>query len=213
MNALDALIVAYNGISVLRQQTQPGDVIQVQITNGGLRPNIIHAYSSGLFVVRSASQARLDALKSRVIACLEAGATATGATLNLTPVGNAYLDHVPNHALGRTYRRFFNRLGGSIPDAKVDELTGVTQASTDQGNISHAMPSLHPNFWIRSEDTAGRQLGGPHTPDFEKATRTEEAHGMAMRVGKGLAATALEVLGSPELLAEVKHEFDTSSLI
>lgn len=195
-------------MSVLRQQTQAGDIVQAQITNGGLRPNIIHAYSSGLFVVRSASKVRLDALKTRVIACLEAGATATGATLKLTPVGNSYQDHVPNHALGRVYRRLFNRLEGDI-----DEHTAVTQASTDQGNISHAMPSLHPNFWIRSEDEDGRQLGGPHTPDFEKAARTEEAHRLAMRVGKAMAATAVEVLGSAELLGEVKHEFDCSSLI
>lgn len=205
---MDALVIAYNAVSVLRQQTQPGDIIQAQITNGGLRPNIIHAYCSGLFVVRSASKARLDALKTRVAACFEAGATATAATLKVSSVGNSYQDHVPNHALGRVYRRAFNRLGGQI-----DELTAVTQASTDQGNISHAMPSLHPNFWIRSEDEAGRQLGGPHTPDFEKAARTEEAHALAMRVGKALAATAVEVLVSSELLGEIKHEFDSSSLI
>ena len=206
-------MIAYNAVSALRQQTQRGDIIQAQITNGGLRPNIIHAYSSGLFVVRSASKARLEALKTRAIACFEAGATATGATLKLTPVGCHYQDHVPNHALGRVYRRVFNRLGGQIPEGRVDELIAVTQASTDQGNISHAMPSLHPNFWIRSEDEAGRQLGGPHTPDFEKAARTEEAHELAMRVGKALAATAVEVVVSAELLGEIKHEFESSSLI
>ena len=85
INALDALITAYNAVSVLRQQTQPGDIIQSQIINGGLKPNIIHAYSSGQFVVRSATKARLDALKVRVIQCLTAGAVATGARLNITP--------------------------------------------------------------------------------------------------------------------------------
>jgi metal-dependent amidase/aminoacylase/carboxypeptidase family protein len=90
INALDALITAYNAVAVLRQQTQPGDVIECQIINGGLRPNIIHAYSSGQFVVRSATKARLDALKIRVIQCLTAGAVATGAKLNITP--SKYLD-------------------------------------------------------------------------------------------------------------------------
>lgn len=46
----------------------------------------------------------------------------------------------------------------------------VTQASTDQGNVSHALPSLHTNFWIESKD------GGPHTADFEKAARSEDAY-------------------------------------
>ncbi|KAM0719756.1 hypothetical protein Q7P37_003889 [Cladosporium fusiforme] len=208
INALDALVTAYNAISVLRQQTQPGDIIQCQIINGGLRPNIVHAYSSGQFVVRSATKARLDALHARVIHCLEGAATATGARLNITPSKYAYQDHVPNHALGRVYRRAFNDLGGHIPRGGVEEFTAVTQASTDQGNVSHALPSLHTNFWIRSEDAEGGQLGGPHTPDFERAARTEESHDRAMRVGKALAATAVEVLTCPTLLAEIKREFD-----
>jgi len=206
INALDALITAYNAISVLRQQTQPGDIIQGQITNGGLRPNIIHAYSAGRFVVRSSSRARLDALKKRVYACFEAGATATGATVKLTP-GGSYDDHTPNRVLGRSYRHFLNRLGADIPQGDIDILEAATMASTDQGDISYAMPSLHPSFWIRSENGSGKQLGGPHTPDFEKAARTEESHGLAMRAGKALAATAADVLTRPGLLEEVKKEF------
>ena len=207
INALDALITAYNAISVLRQQTQPGDIIQGQITNGGLRPNIIHAYAAGRFVVRSSSKARLEALKKRVAKCFEAGSTATGAELKLTPT-MSYDDHMPNHALGRSYRHFFNRLGGKIPTPKLDIINAATQASTDQGNISYAMPSLHPNFWIRSEDKDGKQLGGPHTPNFEKAARTEESHQLAKRAAKALAAVAVDVLTRPGLLDEVKREFD-----
>ncbi|KXT01538.1 hypothetical protein AC578_4549 [Pseudocercospora eumusae] len=206
INALDALITAYNAISVLRQQTQPGDIIQANITNGGLRPNIIHAYASGMFVVRSANRARLDALKKRVFACFDAGATATGAELKLTPKG-AYDDHMPNHTIAARYREAFNRLGGSIPSGDIDYLTGSTMASTDQGNISYVYPSISPNFWIRSEDEHGKQLGGPHTPDFEKAARTEENHRMALRVAKALSATAVDMLTRPELLDEAKREF------
>ncbi|KAK1086890.1 hypothetical protein LTR48_003106 [Friedmanniomyces endolithicus] len=207
INALDALITAYNAISVLRQQTQPGDIIQGMITNGGLRPNIIHAYSAGRFVVRSSSRARVEALKKRVFACFEAGAMATGAELKLTP-GGSYADLVPNHALGRSYRKYFNCLGGDIVEGDLDILRSSTSASTDQGDISYAIPSIQPSCWIRSEDHSGRQLGGPHTSDFEKAARTEEAHGLAMRVAKALAATAVDTLTRPELLAEVRREFD-----
>ncbi|KAK4634667.1 Peptidase M20 domain-containing protein 2 [Fulvia fulva] len=141
INALDALITAYNAISVLRQQTQPGDIIQGHITNGGLRPNIIHAYSAGMFVVRSRDRSRLEALKSRVLKCFDAGAIATGATVKVTPK-SAYDDHMPNQALG-----------GDIPPP---ELAGSTMASTDQGNVSYHMPSISPNFWIRSESEDGQ---------------------------------------------------------
>lgn len=207
INALDALITAYNGISVLRQQTQPGDIIQGMITNGGLRPNIIHAYASGTFVVRSETKARLAALKKRVLACFEAGATATGATLKITE-GSSYDDHMPNRVLARSYRHAFNRLGGEIPTAELDYIVGRTQASTDQGNISYAMPSISPSFWIRSEDKNGEQLGGPHSPDFEKAARTEESHKLAKRAAKALAGVAVDIFTTPGLLGEAKKEFD-----
>ena len=168
INALDALITAYNAVSVLRQQTQPGDIIQSQITNGGLKPNIIHAYSSGQFVVRSATKARLDALHARVLPCFSAGATATGAKLKVTPFRYSYQDHVPNNVLAATYRKHSTALGGQIPE----NYTQVTQASTDQGNVSHVLPSLHTNFWIPSEEGEG---GGPHTPDFAKSARSEQS--------------------------------------
>ena len=207
INALDALITAYNAISVLRQQTQPGDIIQGMITNGGLRPNIIHAYASGKFVVRSNTKARVAALKKRVFACFEAGATATGATLKITE-GTPYDDHMPNRVLGRSFRHAFNRLDGDIPTPELDYIVGRTQASTDQGNISYAMPSISPSFWIRSENKDGAQLGGPHTPDFEKAARTEESHELAKRAAKALASVAIDVFTTPGLLKEAKKEFD-----
>lgn len=178
-----------------------------QIVNGGLRPNIIHAYASGRFVVRSKSKARLAALITRVLACFDAGATATGATVKIT-WKMSYADHVPNRVLGQAYRDSFNRLGGDIKIPELDSIDGVTQASTDQGNISYAMPSLSPNVWIRSESQDGEQLGGPHTPGFEKAAGTEESHRMALRAAKALAATALGVVTSPDMLAEAKREFE-----
>ncbi|GAB7349262.1 hypothetical protein MBLNU459_g8413t2 [Dothideomycetes sp. NU459] len=213
INALDALIIAYNAISVLRQQTQPGDIIQGNITNGGAKPNIIHAYAAGTFVVRSTDLARMTALKHRVYACFRSGAQATGATLVLTPNGS-YADHVPNRALGATYRSHFNHLGGAIGEPDLELINAATMASTDQGNISYAVPSLSPGFWIRSLDGDGedeerqRQGGGPHTPDFERAAGTSDAFSLALRVAKGLAATAVDVLTNKALLADVKREFD-----
>ena len=120
----------------------------------------------------------------------------------------SYDDHMPNHALGRSYRHSFNRLGGEIVREDLDIINAATQASTDQGNISYAIPSLHTNFWLRSEDEDGNQLGGPHTPDFEKAARTEESHELAKRAAKGLAATGVDVLSREGLLDEVKREFE-----
>ncbi|KAH7039512.1 hypothetical protein B0J12DRAFT_580252 [Macrophomina phaseolina] len=203
INALDALITAYTSLSVLRQQTEPGDVIQGAITHGGLRPNIIHAYAAGTFVVRAPTLARCAALFDRARACFEAGALGTGAKLRITDTG-AYADHVPNRALAALYRTHFNALGGAIPIPEVDEVAGATMASTDQGDVSHALPSLSAGFWVRP----GEQGNGPHSPDFAGAAGTREAFGLGLRCGKGLAGTAAEVLGRKGLVEEVWREWE-----
>ncbi|KAK3938554.1 hypothetical protein QBC46DRAFT_343462 [Diplogelasinospora grovesii] len=205
INALDALVTAYNAISVLRQQTMPGDVIQGYITDGGVAPNIIHAYAAGIFVARSATQSRLKELRAQVGACFAAGAQATGAELEVTQLG-AYADHVPNRALGARYAGYFNALDPPylIPsDQDVDEIRGTTMASTDQGDVSYAMPSLSPAFSI----TPGPNNSGPHNPGFAETAGTRESFDKCLRVGKALAGTAVDVLTQKGLLEEVKREW------
>ncbi|KXH37456.1 amidohydrolase [Colletotrichum simmondsii] len=212
INALDALVVAYTSISVLRQQTRPGDVIQCNISHGGARPNIIHAYAAANFVVRSDTQPRLSELLKKVQRCFAAGAEATGATFKVTFTG-AYKDHVPNRVLGRSYTRYFNALLGSggdgdggdndapIPtDEDVDEIRGRTMASTDQGDISYAMPSLSVGFAI----PPGKGGQGPHNPEFAEAAGTRVAFERSLRVGKGLAGVAVDVLTKEGMVDEVK---------
>lgn len=199
INALDALIIAYNGLSVLRQQTMPGDIIQGHITDGGIAPNIIHAYAAGIFVVRALSKSRLEILKQKVDKCFEAGAGASGATLKMT-ILMGYDDHVPNKALGSVCRTAMNQLGENVPTAELDLIRGATQASTDQGNISYAMPSLSLGFQIESEE-------GPHNPGFAKAARKRGAHDAALKAGKALAVTGLMTLVDEELLKAAKEEF------
>ncbi|KAF2715498.1 hypothetical protein K504DRAFT_457656 [Pleomassaria siparia CBS 279.74] len=205
INALDALVMAYNGLSVLRQQTMPGDIIQGHITDGGLVPNIIHAYAAGNFVVRANTASRLQELRYKVEACFRAGAEATGARLEITQ-GMAYADHVPNRVLGASYTQFWNSLSppSLIPiDQDMDLILGRVSASTDQGNVSHALPSLSTSFAI----TPGPEGGRNHTPDFEKAAGTKDAFERCLRVGKALAGVAVDVLTVPGLLDEVKEQW------
>ncbi|KXJ92113.1 hypothetical protein Micbo1qcDRAFT_233429 [Microdochium bolleyi] len=202
INALDALITAYTALSVLRQQTMPGDVIQGNISDGGLRPNIIHAFAAGNFVVRADSRARLRELKKKVDGCFQAGAAASGATLKMA-TSMSYADHVPNRVLAHSYRRYFNALSPpmQIPeDDEVDDMRGKTNASSDQGDISYAMPSLNVGFSI----PAGPEGNGPHSPDFAGAAGTRVAFERALRAGKALAGTATDILTVDGLLATVK---------
>lgn len=91
-------------------------------------------------------------------------------------------------------------LGGNILPPVLDIIRGATQASTDEGNVSYAMPSLSLGLRIESEE-------GPHNPGFAKAARTREAHVAALRAAKALAVTGLEILTHEKLLYKAKREF------
>lgn len=203
INALDALVIAYNAVAVLRQQTMPSDVIGFSITNGGGAPNVIHANAAGVCVIRATSSSRLEALRKKVAACFRAGAEATGATMDLKLV-DGYADHVPNRVLAGLYTKHWNLLPDPPkPSILPNEQLTFIKASTDQGNISYAMPSVNASFAI----PPGVDAGQPHTPDFEKASGTVGAFERALRVGTVLAGTAVDVLDSPDLLAKIKEQW------
>ncbi|KAF2749361.1 putative amidohydrolase [Sporormia fimetaria CBS 119925] len=203
VNALDALVIAYNAVSVLRQQTMPSDVIGMSITDGGGPPNVIQAYAAGVCVLRAASASRLKELQRKVTACFQAGAEATGARADIKVV-DGYADHVPNRVLAESYRQYWNSLP-DVPEPAIppkDQFTWV-KASTDQGNISYAMPSVNASFAI----PPGPNSGPPHTPDFERASGTKAAFDRALRVGKALAGTAVDVLTTPGLIEKIKQQW------
>lgn len=189
-------------LSALRQQTMPGDIIQGMITDGGIAPNIIHAYSAGSFNIRSNTRARVKKLMIKVQSCFEAAAIATGATLKITPE-MGYDDQMPNWALGAAYRKYFNKLGGNILPLPADYVDGKISASSDEGNVSYALPSICVAFKLDSE------VGG-HNPGFAKAAGTGESFQKSLAVSKALAATAIDVLTKPEYLKEIKDEWRAS---
>ncbi|CAG8669204.1 6293_t:CDS:2, partial [Ambispora gerdemannii] len=78
-NALDVVVLAYNGISLLRQQSQINNRISMFITNGGKVVNVIPDYTSLQVQIRSESVSILQELKS-VENCLKSAADATGCT-------------------------------------------------------------------------------------------------------------------------------------
>lgn len=208
VNALDALVQGYNNFSMLRQQTMPGDIIQGYISDGGVATNIIHEYAAGMFSIRAKTHTRLEELQKMVLKCFEAGSLATGAKMTVTH-DMSYKDHVPNRPLARAYTKYFNalnppELGGSIAtDERTDRENGLTLASTDQGNISYAMPSLHAGFTI----IPGEGGQGPHNAGFAASAGTKDSFSRAMRVAKSLAGIALDALCDKEFLAEVKESW------
>ncbi|MGH9051606.1 MAG: M20 family metallopeptidase [Acidimicrobiia bacterium] len=171
-NALDAFVQAYVNISTLRQHLYPTDKIHGIITHGGDAPNVIPEHTASSWYVRADTRQRLDELKERVLACFAAGAEATGCTWEVAPVGHDYEDLVSAPVLVELFERNARALGRSMQRGV--ELPVGTTGSTDMGNVSHVVPSLHPLLDIKPGEAVNHQpefAAHTITPDGEAAIR------------------------------------------
>jgi amidohydrolase len=196
VNALDALIMAYNGISVLRQQLPTSARVHGIITAGGDKPNIIPGHTAAEFYVRESDDTRLEALQQRVMACFEAAATATGCRLEYHWASRSYSNLTTNDPMAEAYQRNARDLGRELPDRDHSFAGG----STDMGNVSHLVPSIHPMYAIETD-------AGNHTIEFTQAAATEAAHNETLLAAKALALTAIDLFTDPALLRRAKEQF------
>ncbi|MEA1903687.1 MAG: M20 family metallopeptidase [Actinomycetota bacterium] len=163
INALDAFVQAYNNVSTLRQHFEAGDRVHGVIDEGGLAPNVIPAYTSARWLVRASTAERFEQLKAKVMACFEAAAMATGCELTITAEGEPYEDLVSSLTLTELFAANAKAIGRAMPTFA--ESGEMTYASSDMGNVSHVVPSIHPSMLI--ETTAVN-----HQPEFAAATIT-----------------------------------------
>ena len=200
VNALDAMLLGFNAIAAMRQQILPTDRVHGVITQGGLKPNIIPDYTSAEFYARSRSVGELRTLRAKVIAALEGAAISARCTVKVgEPEGELpYADMVHNDVMAEAYRRHFEEFELRLPP-KAAVLSGPG-ASTDMGDVSYVVPSIHPTFAIPTD-------AGNHTPGFTAAAATPEAHEAAMRAATALANTALDLYLEPGVLEAAKREF------
>ncbi len=199
VNALDALVLAYSSISAMRQQMRPTDRVHGVITSGGVKPNIIPDYAAAEYYVRSSTASELAELHAKVAGCFEGAATATGCRLELTSLGRPYREVVTNDVIAEAYCENMGRFEVRLP-GRGQQGGAIGGASTDMGDVSQVVPSIHPVFGIPTD-------AANHTPGFTAAAATPEAHARMIRAAKALACTAIDLYAKPELLASAKREF------
>ena len=134
--------------------------------------------------------------RAKVLRCFEAGALATGATLEVKPSGKPYAEVQHDAALAAVYRRNAEALGRSFPDLGV--LLERAAASTDMGNVSHALPSIHPMIGIGSLPAVN------HQPEFTAHCVTAAADQAVADGALALAWTAVDVASDPALAARLR---------
>jgi amidohydrolase len=199
VNALDGLITAYNAIAQLRQHIRATERIHGIITDGGQAANIVPVRAAGEFMVRAASERRLAQLKKRVESCFHAGAQASGAQLAMRTVGPDYSDMYTNQPLSAAYAANMERLGRRLAD--ISNVPAAVAGSTDMGNVSKLVPSIHPMIAV-SPPTVPL-----HSAEFAQWAGSEDGHQAVVDGAKALAMTALDVLLDPRLLVDTRAAY------
>jgi amidohydrolase len=172
INALDAAVQAYVAVSTLRQALYPTDKVHGVITYGGGAPNVIPAYTSMSWYVRAATAERLDELYTKVIACFESAALATGCTYQIDRRGHPYSDLRSNEVMADLYAANSAVLGR--PMGRGADMDPGASGSTDMGNVSYEVPTIHPMLDIKALPAVNHQKDfAAHTlsPTGEQALR------------------------------------------
>ncbi len=183
VNAADALTIAQVAVGLLRQHAAPGDQFHGIVTYGGAAPNVVPAHASGKFYVRSRDLAGLDEWELRVRNCFEAGALASGASMEIERGGPPYSEFRTDEAMAARYRANAEAVGRVFPPPPSRPMT----ASTDMANVSLVIPAIHPTLGLRTNGAVN------HQPEFAACCVTPDADRALIEGAAAMAWTVVDL--------------------
>jgi amidohydrolase len=194
-NALDALVLLLTGIGLWRQQMPQHARVHGIVIEGGTAANIIPDRSVGRFMIRSSDQAYYESMRDRFRAIAEGAAAATDTTVDVVFSGGS-TTMKDNRVLRDRFRG--NLVAHGLEDHPVDtSLLG----SSDMGNVSFALPTIHPEIAICDEGVPG------HSILFRDAAATPRADEVTLLAATLVAETAYELFADPALVEAAWAEF------
>ena len=199
-SALDAAVLSYTSISLLRQYTQPNTYIHGIIRDGGLAANVIPAYASMEYYFRGETMKYVKELSEKAIKCVEGACAASGCTYQMSTYECPYDDCVINYTLADALKEEYTALG--LTDIEpVDE---VPCGSSDVGSVSYCCPTLHGYIKIADACVNG------HSKEMASATISEEGTKALIDGSIALANLGRRLIQDSALLAKAKDEFHQS---
>ncbi len=195
INALDALVLVFNAIGLMRQQL-PADVrIHGIVTKGGDAPNIIPDLTEGRFYVRAATVRRRTEVYHRLEKIVEGAALQTGCKGLMEPTQRNLIDNVvPTPSFDAVYRKNLEFLG------EILEERNSPLGSSDVGNVSQVIPVIQPMIRISEKPVPG------HSIEKREASKSETGLRSIALGAKALALTAADLIQDPELLKKIRDE-------
>lgn len=191
INAADAFTLAQVAIGLLRQQLPSTVRVHGVMTRGGEAPNAIPEVTEGRWYIRATSTKLMEETFDRVAKCFEAGAIATGCTLEIHDESTPYSEFTNHPKLNEVYKTNAQALGRVFDDS--DPRIRMNRASTDLGNISKVIASIHPYIGINSGTAVN------HQREFAAACITQDADKAVLDAATAMAMTLAQIAADPEL--------------
>ncbi len=199
INALDAVLLTFNGINALRQHVKSDVRIHGIVKEGGKAANIVPDHAIAQFYVRAGKKKYLKEVVEKVKCIAQGAALMTGATLEISNYEISYDDMNTNKTLSKAFNNNLRYVG--VTDIKPQR---SSYGSIDMGNVSNVVPAIHPYIGISDTPLVG------HTTQFRNATLTEKAHNALVTGASALALTGYDLLTDTYLLTQIKDEFKAS---
>jgi amidohydrolase len=196
INALDAMILAFTSINSLRQHIRGDARIHGIITDGGEAPNIVPAHSAAVFLVRALDYDYLAELKDKVLNCFTGASIASGARLEYRWRDRTYAPMKNNMTLAGLFKQNLESLGRQVE--AFDPHFGL--GSTDMGNVSQVVPSIHATIAIAPPEVL------IHTPEFAAAAASQAGHKGLLDAARAMAMTVADIFQSGTI-DKIRQEF------
>lgn len=194
-SALDALLLAFQGIEFMREHVEDGTRMHYTVLDAGGPANVIPGTSAGSFVLRSYDRGYLDTLVERFRKIIQGAALMTETAYEIEE--EKRLDNrVAVPALNELLMEYARRL-----EAPRIRPPRTKNGSSDFGNVMYRMPGACLRVAFVPEGTSS------HTVAFREAGKSGEAHRAVILASKILAAACADLILSPECLLRVKQEF------
>jgi|TARA_B110000263_G_C15262979_1_gene489744 amidohydrolase len=185
INALDAQIQLFVNASTYRQQMVSSNRMHGVITDGGFKPNIIPSYTSSEWYLRALNEENLLKIEKDFMNFVNAAAMATKCKLKVESPDYRYTEIENNEVMYKLYKQNSSLVGREMILQSEASRPGL--GSTDMGNVSLAMPSIHPMLSIDSGDAVN------HQPEYAAATLTPGGHKAIYDGAYAMGATIIDL--------------------
>ncbi|WP_053023253.1 M20 family metallopeptidase [Staphylococcus haemolyticus] len=194
LNALDAMISYFNGVAQLRQHIKKSQRVHGVILDGGKAANIIPDFTHARFYTRATTRKELDILTEKVNQIARGAAIQTGCDYEFGPIQNGVNEFIKTPKLDELFEKYALEVG---EDVSHDDF-GF--GSTDTGNVSHIVPTIHPHVKIGSRNLVG------HTHRFREAAASVHGDQALINGAKIIALMGLELIENKGMFDEIVQQ-------